>query len=134
MKPTVSKRDGRESVILCKSPTERKRICVHRLVAIAFVDNPYKYTEINHKDENPLNNKADNLEWCTRKYNMNYGTTPQRLNLKNMKPVYYLDENGRTDFPSIRSGKAVGFDGAGILMSIKTGKKYKGKVWFYANK
>ena len=134
MKPTIRKRDGRVSVILCKNPSHRKRITVHRLVAIAFVDNPHGYTEVNHKDENPQNNRADNLEWCTRKYNMNYGTTPKRLNLKNMKPVGYVDGEDIVKFPSVRSAKAFGFDGSGILMSIKTGKKYKGKEWFYANK
>lgn len=49
---------------------------VHRLVAIAFVDNlnPEKFDCINHKDENPCNNYFENLEWCDRKYNNNYGS------------------------------------------------------------
>ena len=34
---------------------------------------------INHKDENPKNNNVDNLEWCTHKYNMNYGTRNRRI-------------------------------------------------------
>lgn len=46
---------------------------VHRLVARFFVENPNNYAEVNHKDENKGNNCADNLEWCTRKYNCNYG-------------------------------------------------------------
>ncbi|MEO2507264.1 NUMOD4 domain-containing protein [Clostridium paraputrificum] len=45
---------------------------VHRLVAIAFIDNPNNYPIINHKDKNPLNNICNNLEWCTYKYNNNY--------------------------------------------------------------
>lgn len=51
---------------------------VHRLVAQAFIDNPNHYTEVNHKDENPKNNTVENLEWCTRKYNMSYGTIQDR--------------------------------------------------------
>ena len=46
---------------------------VHRLVAIAFVENPNEYQEVNHIDEDKLNNEACNLEWCDRTYNANYG-------------------------------------------------------------
>ena len=47
---------------------------VHRLVANAFISNPNSYREINHKDEDKTNNAASNLEWCTHKYNNNYGS------------------------------------------------------------
>jgi len=49
-----------------------KCVLVHRLVGTAFIDNPNSYPFINHKDENPLNNKVDNLEWCTGSYNVQY--------------------------------------------------------------
>lgn len=52
---------------------------VHRLVAQAFLDNPNGYNEVNHLDEDKTNNKADNLEWCTHKYNVNYGTRNRRI-------------------------------------------------------
>lgn len=55
-----------------------KTLFVHRLVALAFIPNPNKYPDINHKDENPSNNCVENLEWCTEKYNMNYGTVVER--------------------------------------------------------
>ena len=45
----------------------------HRLVAEAFIPNPNNYPCINHKDEDRKNNKAENLEWCTYQYNINYG-------------------------------------------------------------
>lgn len=50
-----------------------KRLSVHRIVAKAFIPNPLELPQINHKDENKENNNVSNLEWCTSKYNMNYG-------------------------------------------------------------
>lgn len=49
---------------------KKKEMLIHRLVAYAFLENPNGYTEINHIDENPLNNHVDNLEWCNHKYNV----------------------------------------------------------------
>ena len=45
---------------------------VHRLVALAFLENPLKLDEVNHKDENKENNCVDNLEWCSHRYNTDY--------------------------------------------------------------
>lgn len=55
-----------------------KTIYIHRLVADAFVENPNKYCEVNHKDENKHNNVAENLEWCLHRYNCNYGTRNEK--------------------------------------------------------
>lgn len=43
---------------------------IHRLVAECFCENPNEYDEVNHIDGNCLNNRADNLEWCTHAGNM----------------------------------------------------------------
>lgn len=62
---------GRLWVLLYRDG-EKKPFLIHRLVAAAFIPNPEQFPEINHKDENPLNNSVENLEWCTRKYNVRY--------------------------------------------------------------
>lgn len=50
-----------------------KKTCqVHGLAASLFIPNPDNYPVINHKDENPSNNRAENLEWCTQSYNKGY--------------------------------------------------------------
>lgn len=58
---------------------KRKQHLVHRLVAMAFIDNPQNLEQINHRDENPTNNNVSNLEFCTAAYNNNYGTRIKRF-------------------------------------------------------
>lgn len=66
---------------------KRKVMTIHRLVAMAFLPNPENKPMVNHKDENPLNNFVENLEWCSAQYNANYGTRNERIakNHKNVK-------------------------------------------------
>ena len=70
--------DGYKRVVLCLYG-KHFHLSVHRLVAELFVENPNNYPCVNHKDENTMNNRADNLEWCTAQYNSNYGTLPKRI-------------------------------------------------------
>lgn len=76
---------------------------VHRLVAITFLPNLNNYPIINHKDENPSNNKVSNLEWCTHQYNNNYGSAiKKRITKENIekcakahqKPIACYNKNG----------------------------------------
>lgn len=78
---------------LCKDG-KQKFFAVHRLVAQHFIPNSLNLPEINHKDENKENNCLENLEWCDRTYNINYGTRNERVAEKRSKNVYQYDISG----------------------------------------
>ncbi|MBR2804828.1 MAG: NUMOD4 motif-containing HNH endonuclease, partial [Eggerthellaceae bacterium] len=62
--------DGYLHVNLATKDHEQRHASIHRLVASAFCDGRTEERNVvNHKDGNPLNNRADNLEWCTAKEN-----------------------------------------------------------------
>lgn len=69
---------GYKFVCLCKYG-QTKRMYIHRLVAYAFINNPYYLPQVNHKNENKDDNRVDNLEWCDSFYNNHYGTARTRL-------------------------------------------------------
>ena len=85
--------------------SESKTMLVHRLVAQAFIPNPDNLPEVNHKDECKTNNALDNLEWCDKKYNINYGTGKYRSMDSRSKQVEQLSLDGQhvAFFPSIRA-------------------------------
>lgn len=89
LKQTKHKKTGYLLATLCKN-NKHKSILVHRLVAEVFINNKNKLPCINHKDENKENNCVTNLEWCTHKYNNNYGNNTKKL----CKPVLQYDLQG----------------------------------------
>lgn len=68
---------GYFQVVLCKDGKNYPKY-VHRIVAETYIDNPNNLQQINHKDEIKYHNWINNLEWCTPKYNINYGTGHSR--------------------------------------------------------
>lgn len=73
---------------------KHKNFYVHRLMAQAFLKNPNSHPQINHKDEVKTNNYIDNIEWCSQKYNLNYGTARQRMVYARSKPIIQKNKQG----------------------------------------
>lgn len=111
-------------VALVKDSRKSTRcVYVHRLVADAFVDNPYNLSEVNHKDGNTKNNRFDNLEWCTHKQNMEHASISGALSRgqdkykgklnANSKPVLQIDMDGNIvhEWESVNEiGRKTGYD------------------------
>lgn len=67
---------------------KRYTFYVHQAVARKYIDNPNNLKEVNHKDGNKYNNHYTNLEWCTRKENMNHSQIlHNRLRKKSICPI-----------------------------------------------
>lgn len=127
---------GRYYINLSKNG-KYKSFAVHRLVAKAFINNPNNFPDINHKDENPLNNNVTNLEWCTKKYNNNYGTRIERIVAKQNKPIIQYDLNGNfiKKWNSIKEAQL--FYNTNVISQCCKHKKHyqsaKGFIWEYEN-
>ena len=74
LRPSTEK-DGYLQVYLYKGDSDKgKNFFVHRLVCKSFHENPKNKPEVNHINEDKLDNRACNLEWVTRKENANNKT------------------------------------------------------------
>lgn len=125
---------GYPCVTLCMK-NKRKNKTVHRLVAEAFIVNPNNFPEVNHKDENKHNNCVDNLEWVTKKVNMNYGTRTKRASESRFKKVNQYSVNGELIrvWNSLKEAEESGFKHSAVSECCYGERKtHHGYCWEWA--
>lgn len=133
-------------VELVKNKIKNKYL-VHRLVAQAFIPNPENYPCVNHKNETRNDNRVENLEWCTQKYNCNYGNAQKKriehtdFKKRKVNPItaeknsrktamYSLDNKLIRVFKSREEAKKYGFEPSCISECVNGKlKTHKGYIW-----
>ena len=129
LKPSLRGRDDHmyQFVTLSKGEEENHE-SVHRLVAMAFLEKPDGCDHVNHIDHNTLNNRAENLEWCTQQYNNEYGHN---------KPVrqYSLDGEFIAEYKNISYASEITGIRRTAINNCLTGwaNTSGGYIWEYAH-
>ena len=106
-----------------------------------FVDGYFEGADVNHIDENKMNNSASNLEWCTRKYNINHGTRNERVgkalsgsnNPRSKKIIGYSTTTTKIIIlQSTKQAEKFGFSQSNISACCNGKlKSHKGYKWYY---
>ena len=115
---------GYQQYTLCQNGI-KKTFKIHRLVALAFIPNPERSLQVNHKDGNKLNNTVSNLEWCTAKEN---DTHARLLGLKaENKPIEAIEisTSESTLFYSIGEASTYLSINRGTIHKVLSGKYKK---------
>ena len=108
---------------------------VHRLVAETFIPNPEHLSDVNHIDENPRNNRVDNLEWTSHIDNVRHGTGTRRMGRAHWTPVCQYTLDGKF----IKRWECMQYaaDQLGLHMTCISAvcrgraKTYRGFIWKY---
>ena len=92
IKPFITKK-GYKQIVLTNEGC-KKKYYIHRLVALAFIPNPDQLPEVNHINEDKLDNVVENLEWLSRLDNMRHGTLQIRRAETRKLRIEVLDSAG----------------------------------------
>ena len=124
----------RELTIGLTKDGEIKTLSVHRLVALTFIPNSDNKPQVNHINENPLDNRIDNLEWVTAKENANYGNRNKKIGEANSRPVLQYNLQGELvkRWKSLTECENNGFWHSAISKCCRGQRKtHKGYIWKY---
>ena len=131
LKSNINK-NGYEYVVLSVGGV-RKTLTVHRLVAEAYIPNPYNLPEVNHLDECKSNNNSSNLQWISKSANINYGTRNEKVSRRNSKAIY-CEELQRVFKSITAASKELGINLGDISSCCKGKLKSAGGYhWRYAD-
>lgn len=120
--------DGYLKVSLTTANHTRKTERVHRLVALAFIDNPNNLPEVNHINCVRSDNRAENLEWCSRKENCEYTSKCGHKSSKKIKCI----ETGEIFNTSTEASRVNGGDPGNIRTAARNQKRsVKGFHYIY---
>lgn len=100
---------------------------VHRCVCLAFIDNPKGYIDVNHKNGDRSDNRVENLEWCTRQYNIWHSYYVTHRKPSGCKKVMCI-ENGIAYPSCMAAGRDLNLKSSGHIADVANGvyKQYKG--------
>ena len=122
-----SKQNGGYMMANLSASSRRREMTIHRMVAMAFIDNPQHLKEVNHKDGDKSNNAVWNLEWCDRSENLRHRARVlgQRGNAVSVRCV----DTGKVYAAIKDAADAVGVTGAAIQIAMKKGQRSGGYRW-----
>ena len=139
VEPT-KKKHGYMQISLVGKDGVRRSHRLHRIVAMAFIPNPEGKPQVNHRDENPENNRAKNLEWATAEENTNYGSRTARAAAKNGSRTPIIQDpqtmKAVAEFPDqSAAARATGIAASCINACLRGKQKHAGGyLWGYKYK